>query len=144
MNLGIYIKNIDDQNVLQWASNIINYSIDKNKCSDISLFYDNIGFIPFNLPCGIFNSTDIWNFSGSLIVLNYESVKLALKIVNNIDLYYYYGWEKIDVFNLLNIHKKVKIISKEEKNNKEIKRLTGYDSYFISDKVNLIDFITGK
>ena len=141
MNLGIYIKDIGDQNVLQWASNIINYSIDENKCTDISLFYDDIGFIPFNLPCGIFNSTELWNFKGSLIVLNYECVKFALKIVNNIEIYYYYGWDNVDIFNLLDISRKTKIISKEENNNKELKRLTGYDSHVISNDINLIDSI---
>lgn len=128
MNLGIYITNLSDLQQLQSAILEIKNGLHKNELSDASIFYDNIAHNPFEIPCGFFNSTDIWNFSGDLIASSVEGVEYALSIVNHFDLYYYYGWDNSpNIFSLINIvqTKKIKTICRNDEAAKELFRLTG-------------------
>ena len=78
MNLGIYVKTLSNENEMSFISNIINAAVDNNNIKDCSIFYDGVGFIPFDIPCGMFNSTDLWNFNGKLLVFNYTGDKFSM------------------------------------------------------------------
>lgn len=126
MNLGFYIKNLSDDKQIEFASQTINTLIDDQKINDASIFYDGVGFVPYFLQCGMFNSTELWNFKGSLVTMDIECVKKALKIVNDIKIFYYYGWSSIDVFGLLFIlNNNINIICNNADEQKTIHRLTG-------------------
>lgn len=128
MNLGIYINSLGDAHQMKYISQCINSAIDNNKLTDASIFYNDVGYNPFDIKCGTFNSTDIWNFSGSLIATSLQCLSSAHNIVNNIQLYYYYGWEKeIDILELLDIlaQTKIKVICNSEDDAKEFYRITG-------------------
>lgn len=142
MNLGIYVKNLSDEKEITFASNLVNYALSKN-ITDCSIFYDGVGFIPYDIPCGMFNSTDLWNFDGTLLVLNIDCLKSTFNIINDIDVYYHYGWEdKISVFNLLYVcNQNIKIISKTDNDDKTLYRLTGKQSVLISEDQNVIDYL---
>jgi hypothetical protein len=143
MNIGFYIKSLTEEKQLEFANQVINNAIDNELASDASLFYDGIGFVPYFFQCGLFNATDLWNFRGSLIVMNIECLKKAMKIVNNIKIFYCYGWESIDVFNLLFIkNNKIPILCRTEEDNKKLYRLTGgYADLCIKNDAEIIDFL---
>lgn len=126
MNLGIYIPSISDAN-LKDICETINFSLDNKKVSDASLFYDDISHNPFYLKCGTFNSTDLWNFSGNLIVTSISCLYSARNIVNNINIIYYYGLEdKKNLFLLLDAIKIPKqIVCKNEESANYIHRISG-------------------
>lgn len=130
MNLGIYLSSLSQQDQLEQISEAINSGIATKKLSDASIFYDNVAYNPYNIKCGIFNSTDLWNFSGKLITTSLKSTIKSLSIVNKIDIYYYYGWEqKISPLALLSlIGKGIKIISKNKEHDDELFRKTGHRS----------------
>lgn len=132
MNLGIYISSLSNHDELIGISNTINNYIG-NKLTDASVFYDNIAPNPFNIKCGLFNSTDLWNFNGKLITTSLSTTIKSLNIVNNIDIYYYYGWEKkinpLSLFHILS--RNIKIISKTKKDDDDLYRKTAVKSLII-------------
>lgn len=138
MNLGVYLSSLSDHDQLRDICDSINMAIDNKQVSDASIFYDNVGYNPFIVKCGIFNSTDLWNFSGKLITTSIASCLTALKIVNNIDLFYYYGWEKeVQTLSLIHLlsNKNVKLLSRTEDDDKDIYRKTGKKSIAIESSI---------
>jgi len=134
MNLGIYISNLMDTDQLTQ----INKFVEKNAANvkDISIFYDNIAFNPDQTKCGMFNSTELWSFSGTLIVTSLRSLATALKVVNKINIVYYNGWEKIDNaldFVMLLQNSNIKVYARSEREAKQIYRLTGLNVLGISE-----------
>jgi hypothetical protein len=140
MNLGIYISSLLDTEQLDAINKFVNNNIDSDNVNDISIFYDNIGFNPSSTRCGMFNSADLWSFNGNLIVTSMKSLHTALNIVNNINIFYYYGWDKeknvIDL--VMSTRYNVHIIVKSESDMKEVYRLTGKRPIGISDNFNNI------
>ena len=116
----------------------INQFVEKNigKFRDISIFYDNIAFNPDQTKCGMFNSTELWSFSGTLIVTSLRSLATALKVVNKINIVYYNGWENIDNaldFVMLLQNSNIKVYARSEREAKQIYRLTGLNVLGISE-----------
>lgn len=125
MNLGIYVSSLGDQDQMKFVSSCVNGAIENKEVTDASIFYDNIGFNEFVYRCGSFNATDLWNFCGELVVNNVNSLKNALNIVNSINLYYYYGFEKVKPIQLLSLlGKNFKVICNNDESADEFFRLT--------------------
>ena len=140
MNLGIYIDTMLDINRLEKINKFVDHAIENKLFSDISIFYDNIGQNPFNTKCGMFNSTELWSFHGTLLVLSIEALRTTLNIVNNINIIYYYNWDtKVNAIDLATNCSSIKnIICRNEKENSDIYRLTGKKSCGISENFNNI------
>jgi hypothetical protein len=148
MNLGIYIETLSNHEQLEDAVNILNTSLENKSIKDGSIFYDGIGFNPFKTNCGMFNSTDLWNFNGTLITTSLGCLVTAKNIANNIKLYYYHGLEQkqpkvLDLLLALN-NCDANIICNNEENSKYIHRTTGKQALGISHKFNSILEIIGK
>jgi len=144
MNLGIYISDLTDGNQLQKINKLIDDIVNKKEIYDVSIFYDNVAFNPDNTKCGMFNSTDLWSFNGNLIVTSLYALNTAFNIVNNINIFYYYGWEKEkNVINLaMSTRDNVKIICRSESDKKEFYRLTGKKPIGISEDFdNIVDLL---
>jgi hypothetical protein len=74
----------------------------------------------------MFNSTDIWHYTGTLIATSMETFLDALKAVNKYTLaYLFYGDQKYDVFSLIGMSRTTKILTTTEEDQKEVYRLTG-------------------
>jgi len=141
MNLGIYIPTLADQDQLKDISECINTNIGKS-LTDASIFFDNIGYNPFNINCGLFNSTDLWNFKGTLITTSLATTLSSIKIVNNIDIYYYYGLEKhINPLSLLYLKDKTRFICKDDDSGRDLFRKTKIQPQFVSR--SFVDLIQG-
>ena len=84
MNIGVYVSDFSNQEQMQGIADNLNSAISSKTVVDASLFYDGVCHNPVNLNFGLFNSTDLWNFDGSLIVTNLNSLVNSLNIVNKI------------------------------------------------------------
>lgn len=140
MNLGIYLSSLSQQDQLEQIAEAINNNINTNKLSDASIFYDNIAHNQFDIKCGMFNSTDLWNFNGKLITTSLLTTMKSLNIVNNIEVYYYYGWEqRINPLSLINlISNNIRIISKTKGDSDDLFRKTGHTSTLICNNFSEI------
>jgi hypothetical protein len=144
MNIGIYVDSLDNAQHLEHIANFVNNTIRNKEVRDCSIFYDDVGYIPFKINCGIFNSTDIWNFSGNLIVTSLNTINKAVNIVNNIDMYYYNGWEEsYKVLDLLfALENKMHVICQNEIGANKFYRITGKHPVGITNNYeNVINII---
>lgn len=101
INFGIYLDTLGESDITANAFEAIEFSLKENIIRDASLFYDQIGSIKSKPPCGIFHSSDLWNFNGHLFVLSVTSIQKIKKIANNIKIYLGYGWQERNVLSTL-------------------------------------------
>jgi hypothetical protein len=143
MNIGFYLKSIDESQYCHISSDLSAYLIDNNKSNDCSIFYNSIGPSSRQYRCGTFNSTELWNFNGKLVVFSLECAEFALKIVNNFELYYIFGFEKCNVLHLLELmQKNMKIICIDKESKKHLYRLTGQFPVGTSNNIkNIVNYI---
>lgn len=134
MNIGIYVDSLAGTEKLEHINNVISHAIDNKSINDASVFYDDVGYVPFKTKYGMFNSADLWNFSGNLLATSFATVNKAINIVNNINLFYYYSVsQNIKVLNLLKVlENKIEIICHTEEDAKELYRVTGKRALGIS------------
>jgi hypothetical protein len=127
MNLGIYINNLENHEQLKYITEEINRGLENKEIDDASVFYDGIGYHPYKINCGLFNATDLWNFSGKLVITSLGNAATAMGMVNKIELYYYYNWEQgkntLDIIGLLN--KDVHVICRNNEDAENLFRITG-------------------
>lgn len=147
MNLGIYLKIMADTEQLNSISKFVDDNINNKNVRDTSIFYDEVGFNPNNTKCGMFNSADLWSFNGNLIVTSFDALVTALRIVNNINIFYYHGWDReINVLGLAQLAQRnnVQAICRSQDQSKELYRITGKNSIGISENYeNMIDLLLG-
>ena len=137
MNLGVYIDILGDNEEFRSAVKTINDGVKSGDLSDASIFYDSASNIPVKAECGLFNSTDLWNFTGTLVTTGLDPTQNALDMVNKFDVVYYYGWQttQTNTIALLDIatNPKVKAICRNEQDSKTFKRLTGLEAKVVTD-----------
>jgi|688.fasta_scaffold241996_2 hypothetical protein len=139
MNLGIYVNSLGDLEQMKYISECINSGLTNRDLVDASIFYNDVAYNPFELKCGTFNSTDLWNFHGILVSPSLSCIHSASNIVNNINLYYYYGWEKdISVLEIISVlqNPHISIICNSEKDSQELYRLTNKRFNLVCENYN--------
>lgn len=144
MNLGIYICNLSDKEQLGFISSFIDENLCNPSIQDISVFYDNVDFNPHHISCGMFNSTDLWSFNGNLIVTSLDGLATAAKVVNNINIFYYYGWEnQVNLLHLIDMVQNHDTICRSENDAKKFYRLTGKKTIGICENFqNITDILS--
>lgn len=127
MNLGVYIPTLKDQHRVKEIFEAINHGLDNSLLSDASIFFDDVSYNEHQVKCGLFNASELWNFSGSLVTTSISTTLSATKIVNNIKLYYYYGWEDlISPLTLIFLTKEqLSVICDSQESRKDFYRKTG-------------------
>jgi hypothetical protein len=145
MNVGIYLNNLSDTDQLNHINNFVSESIKNKDVKDISIFYDNIGFNPYNVQCGMFDATELWSFNGNLIATSLDALNTTSRVINNINVFYYHGWiQEKNIMNLIIASQRdLHIICRSESDAKEVYRLTGKQPIGISQNFeNIINLIS--
>ena len=74
------------------------------------------------------NASEIWSFTGNLLSTSLDGSLLAMGIVNKFDLFHVYRADaNNDFFKLLMVSEKVKVVTMNDTDTKEFKRITGQD-----------------
>tara|TARA_B100000085_G_C18509857_1_gene499150 strand:+ start:217 stop:654 length:438 start_codon:yes stop_codon:yes gene_type:complete len=127
MNVAFYINQINKDEKTVAIFNGLNADIESGAIDNGSVFYKEIGQNPVEPKFGMFNSTDIWHFTGTLIATSMETFFDAIKAVNKYSLVYLFdGSKRHDVFSLIGMSKATKILTTTEEDQKEVYRLTGF------------------
>jgi hypothetical protein len=125
MNIGFYINDLKDQDLVNKI--ITETQINKKYISSTSIFYDNVGPFPFGYEVALFNSTELWAFTGKLIVFSEDLWTKANNIINKFETYLYYDQDNVN--NVLSLFKMIdsdcKVVPSSEESVKEFYRLTG-------------------
>lgn len=131
MRLGFYVDKVAETELNKSIYKLLNNAIIKNEISDGCLFYNEVDFCSSKKMFGTFNSTDLWFFSGTLVVTALSLLPLASNIVNKIKMVFLYDKSTMqkgnvgELLDLISINKNIKILSRDEESEKEFFRLTG-------------------
>lgn len=126
MNVAFYINQINQDEKTVEIFNGLNADLESGAIDNGSVFYKEIGPSTVEPKFGMFNSTDIWHFTGTLIATSMETFLDAIKAVNKYTLaYLFYGDNKHDVFSLIGMSRTTKILTTTEEDQQEVYRLTG-------------------
>jgi len=126
MNVAFYLNQINEEQNTTDLFNKINEDIESGAIDNGSVFYKEIGRSAVEPKFGMFNSTDIWHFTGTLIATSMETFLDAAKAINKYSLAYLFSKSvNQDVFSLIGISRATKILTATEEDQKEVYRLTG-------------------
>ena len=131
MNLGFYVHNTSNTPLNQKVYTVLNEALDSGLVPDASLFYDEVDFNPVDKKFGTFNSTDLWSFHGLLVVTHLNGLKMANNVVNDIDILYLYTQGDNNLMSLLSSTTDTQVVTLNEEDSKNFKRLTGRDSILL-------------
>ena len=131
MNLGFYVHNTANTPFNQKVYTVLNEALDNGIVSDASLFYDEVDFNPSDKKFGTFNSTDLWSFHGLLVVTHLDGLQMANSVVNDIDILYVYTEGDKNLMSLISSTKDAQVITLNEEDRTNFKRLTGRDSILL-------------
>ena len=117
MKLGILIKDMGPNQITELAFDIGNNAM--SHFNDVCLFFQTPGPKPKQNTFGIFDSSELHSFSGKLLTFEAESLDLALKSSNNIQIFHMFGLEKPNLIHLLSTlqHKNVSVLANVESKN---------------------------
>jgi len=139
MNLGFYIHSTSDTPLNKDIYNLLNDAVENELVDDASLFFNDVDFNPNDKKFGTFNSTDLWSFSGTLVVTSLDCLPLASSVVNKIKLIYLYCQSEFrkgntgHLMQILSMPESIPIVAKSEQDKKEFFRLTKRDIPAITD-----------
>ena len=117
MNFGIFIENLGEEDISVPAYKAANKAKDLDKFEDVSLFYQNVGPCEEPKTFGLFNSTDVCHFTGTLIITFLDGLRVIKNEINNRDIYFYFTLkDQKDLFGYLECltDDSIKIFSNQE------------------------------
>ena len=100
MNLGVYLP-VLEKNVVKAIVNEIKQGFESKKLKDASIFYDDVGPIENQNVCGMFNATDLWKFTGTLVTFSSDTLAKSRAASNKFRTVYCHGLVQYDVLSLL-------------------------------------------
>ncbi len=125
MNVGFYVDSVAATPQNGEIFEALNEAVDNKDITDASVFFNDIDYNPIKPKFGMFNSTDIWAFTGVLIATTLENVIRAAKVVNKFKLIYLYNGEEKNLLMLMDIMNVVPVFVTNSQDSDEIYRLTG-------------------
>lgn len=139
MNLAFYINSLGKNELNEKVFECLNSAVTNDKITDVSLFYNNIDHNPYEAKFGQFNATDLWNYTGLLVVTTIKNVAFAIKVVNKIKLAFLFdGNNYDDLFSLISVSNTVPVFCLNKKDQNEVYRLTGKTPRLIELNPNAI------
>jgi len=147
INLGVYMNSLGDPTLSKDIFTEIGRGLNENLIEDASIFYDQIGHLEDPAPCGLFHSSDLWNFEGHLLILSISSALRIVNIANHIQIILGYGWGQKNTLATLKIleDKKVNTICHSESLANDFYRISGRQAIGYSPNFkNTINMITDQ
>ena len=127
MKVSFYINKTDSSPTNLAIYNGLNKLVDSGKVTDANLFFNDVDFMPVQPKFGMFDGSNIWHYTGTLITTTLKNMNLADLAVNKFKLVYMYDRTQVgkqDLYNLLrSVEVPVIVLSQEDQD--EYYRLTG-------------------
>lgn len=125
MSIAFYTQELNNNENNIKIYECLNDAIIHNKTNDASLFINNINFMDKPTKFGVFNSTELWNYTGLLITTNLNNAYFVKNIVNKFKHVFYVDIKESNLMGLIDIINTTPSFTCSEDHQKEIKRLTG-------------------
>jgi len=140
MKIGFYVDSLADTESVNNIFNQLNKAVEDQLVEDACLFYNKIDFNPITPKFGIFNATDLWSFTGTLIATTITNVTMAKNIINKFNLNYLYDQDR-DFVGLLHLPQNVLILVKNSVDEQFIYRTTGRKPVIISKDLEITSLL---
>jgi hypothetical protein len=125
MNIGFYVDSLEGTPETIELYKSLNKLVENKTVDDVSLFYNKVNFNPEQPKFGVFNSTETWCFTGTLIVTRIENVKKVQSVVNKAKVVYLYDKRDRNVFDLISLSGDIPVIAKTKEDAEYIYRVSG-------------------
>ena len=132
MNIALQVDSVAQK---EHIFSLLNSWKDNGEASNISLFYEDIGPCEVNPKFGIFNITDIWYFTGYLVVTSLDGVSKVLNSVNKFKSALLYDRSQNNIFQIINTANNMPVIVTNEEDFNYIKRICNKEPVLI-EKLN--------
>jgi hypothetical protein len=127
-NIGFYIPIVSEEDINMNIFNSLNTAVQNGDVRDATVFFNDLAFNPVTPKFSMMNASEIWSFTGNLLSTSLDGSLLAMGIVNKFDLFHVYRADaNNDFFKLLMVSEKVKVVTMNDTDTKEFKRITGQD-----------------
>jgi len=136
MNIGFYLST---PRHIESISNEVANSLSKGVIKDAAIFMDGSMEMPSKPSCAVYNACDLWSFHGHLITTELALVEKARSIVNHINMYYYFGFERPNVLSIVT-SKDLKFIVNGKEAFDEFKRITNREPELVSEEYENVIF----
>jgi len=134
MNLGFYIDQVNGEENNVAIFNALNKGIENGDLDNASVFYKEIGHNPVEPKFSLFNSSDIWYYTGTLIATSIDTLTDAIKAINKYDLVYLFSKKtKYSIFHLISIIQNCKVIVSTKEDEQEFYRVTGIKPIYLEN-----------
>ena len=140
MNLGFYVHSTAGTELNNSIYEFLNSNVDGLR--DRNLFYNVVDFNPVNAEFGLYNSTEIWTFRGTLVVTDLHNLAYVRNVTNKIDIIYLHC-SNVKPLELLVYANNVRTFSLGGELAAEYKRMTGNDSVRVDNINELWENING-
>lgn len=125
MSIAFYVQELNNSDINKKIYNCLNDAVEHRKVNDASLFINNVNFTDNKIKFGIFNSTELWNYTGLLITTNLANAMFVKRVVNKFKHIYYAGNKEKNLMGFISIINTTLAFVSTEEQQKEVKRLTG-------------------
>jgi hypothetical protein len=124
-NVGFFIPKIDGSDLNVEIFENLNEALTSKEIAEAVVFYNDVEHNPVTPKFGMFNSTDIWFFTGTLISTSLDTCELSRSAVNKFKLYHLYNAGEKNLVGALHISQHVEFITTSPEDSKELYRITG-------------------
>lgn len=131
MNIAFFLNRLCDNPLNHSIIECLNEAVQHEDIKDASLFFVNVGPVSKPVKFGMFNSTDVWNFSGNLISTSISGIGYLQNVANKTKIVYLFSHEN-NTLGLIHISRQIPILVTTEDEQKEVFRLTGITPRLIS------------
>jgi hypothetical protein len=125
MSLAFYIQELNNNELNTKIYECLNDAVLHNKVRDASLFVNNVNFMDKPNQFGIFNSTELWNYTGILVTTTINNAFFVKSVVNKFKHIFYVAQKEKNLMGLIEIVNTTPCFVTDEAQQKEVKRLTG-------------------
>lgn len=133
MNIGYYTRSLGLTEVNVKVFEFLNKVVENNEVDSSSIFYDDIDFSPMPMKSGAFNSTDVWYFTGFLLVSGLNQVDSIKKVVNKFECCYVYDGDRQNLLRLISVFKNMNCIVTNKEDFDYINRVCGKEPYLLEE-----------
>ena len=125
MNLGFYVDSPSESGADQIYKSM-NKWLEEGQIDNGNLFYNDIGFNQTQPKFGVFNSTDIWQFTGNLIITSYNAASSIGNVINKFkSAFLYTKQQQKNIMQIIHIFNTLPFIVTTQEDYDFIKRITG-------------------
>jgi hypothetical protein len=125
MNLAFYVNELNNNDMNVKIYECLNEAIEKDVVKDASLFINNVNFMDKPIKFGVFNATELWNYSGLLVVSDVSNAYFTNRVVNNFKPIFMFDGNKNNLLALIDMLNLLDSFVTTEEHQKEIFRITG-------------------